>query len=434
VSNQTEGTPRHRIETRRGHRRSAVAARCLAAACALTAAFAISTTPAMALTASHNVALIPSNHPSPPEGLAPAYPDGILPISTTVAGDSSESFARFSFTDVAVSQITPAELSHFDTVVLNQVRTSALSPAAESALAQFVAGGGKLLIHDADATHLNVYSWVLGGQGSTQVGAGCINCGKTSGTATILANSALISANPADPSYVNLADMGAFTDAVGDSNLLTSTQRWVAAVRGTNANGEQGAQLAYATSGKGLVVYNGFDTDMIMPTATSPWRCVNSPQTQYFCPPGAAHEQVDWLAQMWYDELALGAPPAASTSGQGTTPVSSIGTPVPPSQAGLPPAKACLARHKIYLRLTKLVRHHRKLVQIDVYVNGHHRVREHPRRVFVRIHGHRRLVTRGRWHNVTLRRLPKKGPVVIKVVATTSRRYHLISKVRYTAC
>lgn len=419
---------------RRARVRLAVAARCTAAAGILTAALAFSAGPAMAVTTSHNVALIPSNQPFPAEGISKT--DGILPISSTVAGHPSESFAKFSFTDVALSQITTAKLSQFDTVVLNQVKTGQLSAAAKSALAQFVSGGGKLLIHDADLTTLNDYSWILGGSGTTQVGAGCNDCGATSGTSTILANSPLISANPSDPSYVNISDMGAYTDAIGDSNLLTSTQgqNWVAAVRGTNANGEQGAQLAYTESGKGLAVYNGFDTDMIMQTATSPWRCVNSPQTNFICPAGAPHEQVDWLAQMWYNELALGSVPASSTPGQGPTQVSSIGTPVPPSQAGLPPAKVCLARQKLFIRLTKLIRHHRKVVQIDVYVNGHHRLREHPRRVHVRVHGHRRVVTKGRWHNVTLRKLPRKGPVVVKIVATTSRRYHLISRVRYTAC
>ena len=429
VRSQREGTLHRRIQAKRARRRPTITARCVAAAGVLIAAFAMSTTPAMAVTTSHNVALIPSNQPSPAEGIGGT--DGILPISSTVAGAPSESFAKFSFKDVALSQITSKELSQFDTVVLNQVKTGQLSAAEKSALAQFVSGGGKLIIHDADLTTLNDYSWVLGGSGTTQVGAGCNDCGATSGTSTILANSSLISANPSDPSYVNIADMGTYTDGIGDSNLLTSTegQSWVAAVRGTNANGEQGAQLAYTSSGTGLAVYNGFDTDMIMQTATSPWRCVNSPDTQYVCPAGAAHEQVDWLAQMWYNELNLGAAP--TNPGQ---PVSSIGTPLRPGQAGLPPARSCLARQKVYLRLTKLIRHHRKVVQIDVYVNGHRRLREHPRRVHVRIHGHRRVVTRGRWHNVTLGRLPKTGSVFIKVVATTSRHYHLISKVRYTAC
>jgi len=422
-----------------------ITARCLAGVGILTAAIALSATPAMALGVSHNVAIIPSNQPNPPEGIGPAHPDGILPISSTVAGNAKESFGKFSFTDVALDQITAAELSNFDTVVLNQVRIRALPPSATKALAQFVSNGGKLLIHDADGTNLNDYSWVLG-QGATQVGAGCNNgpsCGKQSGTATILANTGLISANPADASFVNLSDMSAFTDAVGDANLLTSsTSGWVAAVRGTNANNEQGSQLAYATSGKGLAVYNGFDTDMIMPTGETPppgsttgsaWRCVNSSNTQYFCPAGAAHEQVDWLAQMWYNELELSATPSVSP-GQTPTPVSTIGTPVPPTEAGLPPANSCVAKQSVRLRLLNLVRHHHNLVRIDVYVNGRHRVKETVRFVHVKVHGHRRLVKKGRWHNVTLRNLPQTGSVVIKVVGTTSRHYHLISKQTYKAC
>jgi len=434
-----------RINGMSGRLRSAIAARCLVAAGILTAAIALSAPPAMALGVSHNVALIPSSKPFPPEGIGPANPDGILPTTSDVAGNPNESFTKFSFTDVPTSQITTAELSQFDTVVLNEVKIRAIPPSATAALAKFVANGGKLLIHDADGTNLNDYSWVLGSPpGTTQVGAGCFNCGLQSGTpSSILTNTALISANSADPSFVDLSELNTYTDALGDSNLLTSsTQEWVAAVRGTNAHSEQGAQLAYASVGKGLAVYNGFDTDMIMNTGDSPnpasttgspWRCVNSPNTQFFCPAGAAHERVDWLAQMYYNELSLSATPQTAP-GQTPTPVSTIGTPVPPSQAGLPPANSCIAKQSVFLRLLKLVRHHHNLVRIDVYVNGRHRVKESVRFVHVKVHGHRRLVRRGRFHNVTLRNLPQTGSVTIKIIGTTSRRYHLISKQTYQAC
>jgi len=111
-----------------------------------------------------------------------------------------------------------------------------------------------------------------------------------------------------------------------------------------------------------------------------------------------------------------------------------IGTPVPPTEAGLPPANSCVAKQSVRLRLLNLVRHHHNLVRIDVYVNGRHRVKETVRFVHVKVHGHRRLVKKGRWHNVTLRNLPQTGSVVIKVVGTTSRHYHLISKQTYKAC
>ena len=252
------------------------------------------------------------------------------------------------------------------------------------------------------------------------VGASCNECGLSSGTSTISVNTSLISANPADPSYVNIADMQHYTDAVGDSNLLTSLgQGWFAAAQGANAKAEQGAQVAYATPGSGLVVYNGFDTDMIMPTATSPWRCVMDAPT-YLCPitPGAQHEQVDWVAQMWYNELNE-SPQSAGPGLPATNPVSSIGTPVSPGAAGLPSNTKCLARRSVFLRLLRLVSHHnsKHIAQIDVFVNGRHRLRE-----------------RGHWHNVTVRRLPNHGTYVIKIVATTRRHYHLISRQRYHGC
>lgn len=398
--------------------RPAVIARSVALAGILSAAVAIFATPAMAYTVSHNVALIPSNQPNPPEGYNNM--DGIMPISSTVAGNPSESFSKFSFTDVGLTQITSAELSKFDTVVLNEVHTNQLSKSATTALAQFVSNGGKLLIHDADETHGNDYSWVLGQPaGTTVVGASCNDCGKNSGTSAISVNTSLISSNPADPSYVNVAEMGQYTDAVGDSNLLTSLgQGWFAAAQGKNANDEQGAQVAYATPGSGLVVYNGFDTDMIMPTATSPWRCIMDPDTHYDCPSGAAHETVDWVAQMWYNELNEG-PGSAGPGLPATNPVSSIGTPVSPGAAGLPSNTKCLARRSVFLRLLRLVSHHnsKHIAQIDVFVNGRHRLRE-----------------RGHWHNVSVRRLPNHGTYVIKIVATTRRHYHLISRQHYQAC
>src|SRR5579864_6629109 len=134
----------------RSRARRMLGARALILAGILSAAAAISASPAMALTASHNVALIPSNQPSPAEGHNGQ--DGILPISSTVAGNANESFAKFSFTNVALSQITPTELAKFDTVVLNEVRVTQLTSAAKTALSLFVSGGGKLLIHDADET------------------------------------------------------------------------------------------------------------------------------------------------------------------------------------------------------------------------------------------------------------------------------------------
>ncbi len=374
---------------------------------------ALSAGPALAtpyMASSKNVALIPSNNPG--KGV-----NGIMPISSYVAGEPAESFSKFTFSNVGLNQITPATLSKYDTVALIEVKPSALSSAAKAALAQFVANGGKLIIHDADQVFRGDYSWLLPGGFTSGVGASCNACGSRVGTSTITQNSALVSANPADPSYVNLADLGHWTDAIGDSNLFVSNDpRWFAAITGSNVYGS-GAQLAYANN-NGLIVYNGFDTDMIKTLPTDPWRC--SGYVNYLCPPNS--RTVDWLAQMWYSELNKSwGTPSGSPSNNGLptgAPLGSVGTPLPPSQAGLPSNKKCVAKRSLFLRLRRLSGHHHgRVVQVDVYVNGRHRLRE-----------------KGRLHNVRLTHLPKRGKVVVKIIATTSRGYHLISRVRYHAC
>jgi hypothetical protein len=241
----------------------------------------------------------------------------------------------------------------------------------------------------------------------------------------------LISANPEDSSYANLAEWGHYTDAIGDSNLLvTDDPRWFAAVKGMHGNGDSGVQLAYA-SNQGLIIYNGFDTDMIKTLPTDPWRCAGYWPT-FLCPTNS-HPLVDWAAEVWYSELnqSWGSSsgsngPDGSGSPNGlplTTPANSIGTVLPPGEAGLPTAGAgktsgaCVSRSSMFLRLRKLLRHHRNVVQVDVYVNGRHVLRE-----------------KGRPRNVVLRRLPQHRYVTVKIVATTNRRYHLISSVRSRAC
>src|SRR5437764_756835 len=77
---------------------------------------------------------------------------GAMPTSGTVPGQDDESFDQFSFTDVGLDEIDPGTLAQYDTVVLMQVQTSDLTDAARQALSQFVTGGGKLIIHDADGT------------------------------------------------------------------------------------------------------------------------------------------------------------------------------------------------------------------------------------------------------------------------------------------
>ena len=386
----------------------------------------ISSAPAPAFTFVHagsvKVALIPRNGPVPPNG-----PDGIMPVSSYVSGRAAESFARFSFSNVALGQISAARLSQFDTVALIQVKVTDLTPGAKAALVQFVANGGKLLIHDSDETKLNDYSWLLSGPYSTRVAAGCEGCGGTSGTSTVT-NSSLISTNPADPAYVNLSDLATFTDAIGDANLLVSTDpRWFTLAQGTNSagRGEAGSQVAFANN-NGLIVYNGFDTDFVKTTPSDPWRC-NQPALGFRCPSGST-PTVDWIAHMSDSELVQGwgVPPQA-TGGGGpgagpvlpqTKPIVKIGVTLAASLAGLPSNRVCVGRTGLFLRLKNLSRARRgAIAQVDVFVNG---------RLVVHL--------RGRLVNVRLKRIPRRGRFTVEVIATTKRGYHLIAKQRYRRC
>jgi len=390
-------------------------------------AFAGAATPALAAghSASQKVALIPQAGPLPVQG-----PNGILPTSAYVSGYPQETFGE-SFSNMPVAQVTAANLSQYDTAVLNEVHVSSLSTTAKSALAGFVANGGKLLIHDADETGGNDYSWLLHqAPGNVQVGAGCgQSCGSTSGSSAITKNSSLISANPSDPSYVNLGQLYQFTDQ-GDSNLLTSSNSsaFQSLATGTNGLNEQGAQIAYAAVNQGLIVYNGFDTDFVKTKPTDAWRC-NDAKLHFACPPPpAAQPTTDWIAHMWWLELqqnwgqlSTGSGGSGSGSGTGlpaTPPVSQVGTPIASAPAGLPSTHICVARKSLYLRLSRFAHMRgRKIIEVDVYVNGRRVVRE-----------------RRHYKNRTIRHLPTRGHYVVKVVARTSRHYKLIAKSRYHAC
>jgi hypothetical protein len=81
---------------------------------------------------------------------------------------------------------------------------------------------------------------------------------------------------------VNVNEFPGNSDAVGDANVLFSSDpRWDVDIRATNDQNVRGAVDAYAQDG-GLILYDGFDTDDIESTFDS----------------GNA-----WLQKIWYDEL-----------------------------------------------------------------------------------------------------------------------------------
>ncbi len=232
-----------------------------------------------------------------------------MPTTGTVTGADGDSFDQFSFSNLSLDQIDGPTLSQYDTVVLMQVTTSDLTDAAKQALSQFVTNGGKLIIHDADSTTGNDYSWL---PVPAQTGQSCQNCGSTSGTSQVVENNTLVSANPADASYVAVSQLEGATDAVGDANVMvTQDHRWFVDIRATNSVGDTGAVHTYATD-NGLIIFNGYDTDNVGSTQD---------------------DGVDWLGKLWYLELAQGWSPDGLPHGTPVAPASPPPPPPPPPPA-----------------------------------------------------------------------------------------------------
>jgi hypothetical protein len=209
--------------------------------------------------------------------------DDVNPLQTSgsVAGAPQDSFEQFAFTDLTAEALEAGALSGFDTVVLDQVFTSELSEAQKQSLSSFVTSGGKLVIHDADGTEGNDYSWL---PVPSSTGQPCRNCGNVDGEAEIVENNSLASNDPSSQYYVDLGEFAGNSDAIGDANvLLTEDSRWNKDIMATNGQNVGGIVDAYATDG-GLIIYNGFDLDSIGA--------------------GAFPSGNDWLAKLWYQELA----------------------------------------------------------------------------------------------------------------------------------
>lgn len=229
-----------------------------------------------AMSGSVNVALVPN-----PSGEGCCA--GIMPTAGVVGGTALD-FGSFHFTNLPVASVGPSTLGAVDTLVLLQVSTSEFTPAQRDTINNFVDAGGKLIIYDSDATSGEDYSWLIRPFSTSPP---CPNCGITGGTLTVVENNTLSSNDPASPDYVNTAEIPPATDAVGDANVVaTSDAAWFGDMGAANGRGQAGWVHSYATSpsGHGLVIYNGLDTDHIGSTSYS-------------------SSGIDWLAKIWYLEL-----------------------------------------------------------------------------------------------------------------------------------
>ena len=195
---------------------------------------------------------------------------GNLPV-TGAAGELGD----FAFSAITVANVSAASLASYDTVVLNVASdeldcdATQLSTSQKSDLVNFVGGGHKMVIYDSECEPQD-YSWLPFPFNTNNPGAQ-----GSEGTVNIVEENTLSSSDPADSHYIDAADLGANTDAIGDMNVMvTLDSNWCLDMSGTNVNDVTGPVHTYARFGSqgsvGLFIYNGMDVDY-MGDATPDW-------------------------------------------------------------------------------------------------------------------------------------------------------------------
>lgn len=214
-------------------------------------------------------------------------------------------FVNIPRTSISTASLGPGGVcgaSACDTVLLN-VASNASSPTLglgcnlttnltaqmRADLVTFVANGGKLIIYDSECSAQD-YSWLPVPFTTQNPGAR----GGT-GTVTIVEDNALSTkvgdptCTGGDPLCINAQTLGANTDAVGDMNVMvTRDPAWCLDMSGTNVAGTTGPTHTYARYGNGLIIYTGFDVD-VMGASTAPVNTV---------PAGN-------LSKIWFQELKV---------------------------------------------------------------------------------------------------------------------------------
>jgi hypothetical protein len=195
---------------------------------------------------------------------------GCLPVT----GPSGE-LGDFTFSGMATSSVSAANLAPYDTAVLNiassgmRCDTGALTEVAKADLVTWVSQGHKLIIYDSECQSFGPqasldYSWL-------PYPFATANPGDTGmqGKLTIAQNTTLGSNVSGSPSYLDAVELSNNAE-VGDANVMTSTDsHWQVVLAATNALSVTGAAEAFAlylaNTDTGLLIYNGLDQDPLDP-------------------------------------------------------------------------------------------------------------------------------------------------------------------------
>jgi hypothetical protein len=157
--------------------------------------------------------------------------------------------------------LAPASGLDYDTVAFEQVcdTQKRLAPVFKRALLDWVAAGHKLIIHDADICGRGPdYSFLPYPFKTSNPG----KQGKRGSALIFVEDNVMAHGRPGQPGYIDVTAWLAQPNELGDSNtIVNSDPRWCGHMALRNTNGAFGFSEAYATYGRGLIIYNGFDRD-----------------------------------------------------------------------------------------------------------------------------------------------------------------------------
>jgi hypothetical protein len=150
-----------------------------------------------------------------------------------------------------------------------------LTVANKADLVSWVSNGGKLIIYDSECATQN-YSWLPYPFSTNNPGAaganGVVNIVEDNALSTKVGDPSCLGG---DPRCINATTLGTNTDAVGDMNVMVSLDpNWCLDMSGRNTNQVTGPTHTYARYGNGLIIYTGFDVDVMnintQPVNTAP--------------------------------------------------------------------------------------------------------------------------------------------------------------------
>jgi outer membrane protein OmpA-like peptidoglycan-associated protein len=187
---------------------------------------------------------------------------GGSPALYPASADAVKDAPAFRFTRIGAALFDAAQLASATTVILNGLCNAddVLAPAQNDAIAQWVQGGHKLLIYDADMcskpTHYSLLPYPFNSNNPGAQGA--------KGDRLILVeDDALGTSDKTDKAHffdpLVYAQNG---NQLGDANTVTTHDpHWCGHLFGTNVNHVNGFMQMYAPYGRGLIIYDGFDHD-----------------------------------------------------------------------------------------------------------------------------------------------------------------------------